>query len=375
MAYALCLIAEQLNTTLNSINMAKAKKPLTVKKAAQPKKAAAKKAVAPKKAAAKKAVAPKKAAAKKAAAPKKAAAKKVVAPKKAAAKKAVAPKKAAAKKAVVPKKAAAKKASAPKKAAAKKAVAPKKAAAKKAAVPPKKAAIKFGTESEQLDKFFHDALKDIYWAELNLAKALPKMEKGATSPELKDAIATHTKQTQGHAARVAEVFEVLGKKPQAVKCEAMEGLIKEGQTILEETQKGSNTRDAAIIVAAQKIEHYEIATYGSLVQLAKVMGHTQAAGILADILEEEKDTDVLLTEIAEGSINWQAKAESSAAPIDDEDEDEDDDDELDEVEEIDIEEEEADDDEDEDDDDVEELEDDEDDEDLDEDEDDEDEKK
>lgn len=345
--------------------MAKAKKPLTVKKAARPKKAAAKKAIAPKKAAAKKAVTPKKAAAKKTTA------KKAVVPKKAAAKKATSPKKAAAKKVVAPKRAAAKKASAPKKAAAKKAVVPKKAAAKKAAVLPKKAAIKHGTESEQLDKFFHDALKDIYWVELNLAKALPKMEKAATSRELKDAIATHTKQTQGHAARVAEVFEAIGKKTQAVKCEAMEGLIKEGQTILEETQKGSNTRDAAIIVAAQKIEHYEIATYGSLVQLAKVMGHTQAAGILADILEEEKDTDVLLTEIAEGSINWQAKAESSAAPIDDEDdEDEDEDDELDEVEEIDVEEDDDEEEEDDDDDDevdVEEFED-EDDEDFDEDE-------
>lgn len=327
--------------------MAKAKK--------QPaKKAAAKKAAAPKKAAAKKAVAPKKAAAKKAAAPKKAAAKKAVAPKKAAAKKAAAPKKAAAKKAVAPKKAAAKKAVAPKKAAAKKASAPKKAAAKKA-VAPKKAAVKFGTESEQLDKFFHDSLKDIYWAEKNLAKALPKLQKAATSQELKDAISEHTQQTIDQASRLEEVFTLLGKKPQAQKCDAMEGLIKEAQTIVEETQKGSNTRDAGIIVAAQKVEHYEIATYGSLVQLAKVMGQDEIAAILGEILEEEKTTDVLLTEIAEGSINWQAKSESSAAGSDDEDDDdEDDDDQLDEVEELDeadIEEEDDDDDDVEDDDD------------------------
>jgi ferritin-like metal-binding protein YciE len=161
----------------------------------------------------------------------------------------------------------------------------------------------------QLEKFFHDSLKDIYWAEKQLVKALGKMKKSATTGELQNAIEQHIVQTEEHVARLDQVFEILGKKPQAKKCEAMEGLIKEGEEIIEETEDGSMTRDAAIIVAAQKVEHYEIATYGSLVQLAMVMGQDQAAEILKETLDEEKQTDQTLTEIAENNINWEAEQE------------------------------------------------------------------
>jgi ferritin-like metal-binding protein YciE len=163
----------------------------------------------------------------------------------------------------------------------------------------------------QLQKYFHDALKDIYWAEKHLTKALPKMRKAATTDELKMAIETHIAQTQEHITRVEQVFEMIGKKAQAKKCEAMEGLVKEGESIVEETEDGSMTRDVGIIMAAQKVEHYEIATYGGLVQLAKTMGMEEAANILGQTLEEEKQTDAGLTEIAENNINWEAEQEDA----------------------------------------------------------------
>jgi ferritin-like metal-binding protein YciE len=173
----------------------------------------------------------------------------------------------------------------------------------------------------QLEKYFHDALKDIYWAEKHLTKALPKMQKAATTDQLKSAIQEHIGQTQEHIARVEQVFEMLGKKAQAKKCEAMEGLVKEGESIVEETEKGSMTRDVGIIMAAQKVEHYEIATYGGLVQLAKTMGLNEAADILAQTLEEEKQTDAGLTEIAENNINWEAEQEDEAESNSEEEED------------------------------------------------------
>jgi len=103
----------------------------------------------------------------------------------------------------------------------------------------------------------------------------------------------------------------MGKKAQAKKCDAMEGLVKEGESVVEETEEGTMTRDVGIIIAAQKVEHYEIATYGGLVQLAKTMGMDEAAGILEQTLEEEKQTDRGLTEIAENNINWEAEQEDS----------------------------------------------------------------
>jgi len=161
----------------------------------------------------------------------------------------------------------------------------------------------------QLEKFFHDALKDIYWAEKHLTKSLPKMQKAATTMELQSAIEEHLAQTEEHVARLEQVFEILGKKPQAKKCDGMEGLTKEGESVIEETEDGSMTRDVGIIVSAQKVEHYEISAYGSLVTLAKTMGQDEIADILAQTLEEEKQADENLTEIAENNINWEAEQE------------------------------------------------------------------
>jgi len=135
--------------------------------------------------------------------------------------------------------------------------------------------------------------------------------KSATTEQLQSAIEEHITQTEGQVERLEQVFEILGKKPQAKKCEAMEGLIKEGESIVEETEEGSMTRDVGIIMAAQKVEHYEIATYGSLVQLAYTMGQDEIAGILQETLDEEKQTDENLTSIAESDINWEAEMEGN----------------------------------------------------------------
>jgi len=162
---------------------------------------------------------------------------------------------------------------------------------------------------EMLAKFMYDSLKDIYWAEKHLTKALPKLRKAATNEELKAALDEHLEVTQEQIARLEQVFELIGKKAQAKKCEAMEGLTKEAESIIEETEKGSSTRDVGIIMAAQKVEHYEIATYGGLAQLAKTMGLTEVAELLGQTLQEEKDTDENLTSIAENDINIQAEQE------------------------------------------------------------------
>lgn len=156
-----------------------------------------------------------------------------------------------------------------------------------------------------------DTLKDIYWAEKQLTKALPKMQKAATTEELKDAFEDHLAQTEEHVTRLEKAFELLGKKAQAKKCDAMEGLIKEAESIIEETEEGSMTRDAGLIIAAQKVEHYEIASYGGLAQLAKTMGHEDVKELLGQTLSEEKGADELLTEIAENDINWQAEQEGA----------------------------------------------------------------
>ena len=166
-----------------------------------------------------------------------------------------------------------------------------------------------GAGNTQLEKYFIDSLKDIYWAEKHLVKALAKLQKAATTDELKSSIEEHIAQTEEQVSRLEQVFEIMGKKPQAKKCEAMEGLTKEAETAVGETEKGSMTRDVAIIVSCQKVEHYEIASYGSLVQLAITMGQEEAANILRETLEEEKQTDENLTMIAENNINWVAEQE------------------------------------------------------------------
>jgi ferritin-like metal-binding protein YciE len=162
-----------------------------------------------------------------------------------------------------------------------------------------------------LEKFFTDQLKDIYYAEQKLLKAIPKMAQASTTEELEDAFNDHLKQTEKHVKRLEKVFQMLGKKPEAKKCEAIEGIVKEAETIINETKKESMTRDAALIIAAQKVEHYEIATYGGLVQLALTMDLHRAADILDKTLMEEEDTDRLLTEVAENYINIRAEEEGN----------------------------------------------------------------
>ena len=158
-------------------------------------------------------------------------------------------------------------------------------------------------------KLFMDSLKDIYWAEKNLVKALPKMKKGATTEELKNCIETHLAETEVQVTRLETVFEMMGEKAVAKKCEAMAGLIEEGNSIIEDTDEDTMVRDAGIIMGSQKIEHYEIATYGSLVALARIMGKEDVAAQLEETLEEEKNADNLLNEIAMNYINEEASAE------------------------------------------------------------------
>ncbi len=166
-----------------------------------------------------------------------------------------------------------------------------------------------GAGDSKLKEFFTDEIKDIYWAEKHLTKAIPKMEKAATSKELQEAFATHLKQTEVHISRLEQVFELLGEKPHAKKCDAMAGIIEEGEGIISDTEDGTATRDVGLIMAAQKVEHYEIATYGGLAQLATTLGIDEVAEILETTLAEEKDTDELLTEIAEHNINYEASQE------------------------------------------------------------------
>lgn len=193
----------------------------------------------------------------------------------------------------------------------------KKAAVKSAASNTKKAAPKKAVNKSKasaaagsmLDELYTDCLKDIYWAEKHLSKALPKMAKAATSQELKDAFTTHTQQTLVHIQRLEQAFEMSGKKAQAKKCDAMAGLIEEGNGMIEDTKDDTFTRDCGLILAAQKVEHYEIATYGGIVALAKKLNLNDVADLLHQTLEEEKDTDLLLTDIAENNINEEALEE------------------------------------------------------------------
>jgi len=164
-------------------------------------------------------------------------------------------------------------------------------------------------QDSALNELFIDELKDIYWAEKNLAKALPKMIKGATSEELKTTIQNHLDETENHITRVEAVFKSIGEKASAVKCEAMAGLLKEAEELLSETEKGTMTRDVAIISAAQKVEHYEIASYGTMSTLANVLGYSEAVELLNANLAEEKNADSLLTQVAENTVNTPAKSE------------------------------------------------------------------
>jgi len=166
-------------------------------------------------------------------------------------------------------------------------------------------------DQSALQELFLDELKDIYWAEQHLTKALTKMAKNCTSDDLRNALENHMQETENQITRLERVFESIGKKASAKKCEAMEGLIKEGEEIMKDTDKGTLTRDAGIISAAQKAEHYEIASYGTLRTLANTLGYNEAAELLDSTLSEEKKADELLTQLAEGSINQMAKNEEA----------------------------------------------------------------
>lgn len=160
-----------------------------------------------------------------------------------------------------------------------------------------------------LSDFFKGELKDIYWAEKHLVKTLPKMQKAASSQKLKAAFTAHLEVTKTHVTRLEKVFEILDQKPQAKKCEAMMGITQEGEGIISETKKGTATRDVGLILAAQKVEHYEIATYGGLAQLASTLGNKEVTDILQSILFEEKEADMSLTGIAVNDINYEAQDE------------------------------------------------------------------
>ena len=163
-------------------------------------------------------------------------------------------------------------------------------------------------QSSQLMKLFEDELKDIFWAEKALTKAIPKMIKNATSQELIKALTNHLSETENQITRLEQVFESIGKKAVAKKCEAMEGLIKEAGEIMESCEKGAMC-DAGIISAGQKVEHYEIASYGTLRQFAETLGLTEAAALLEATLEEEKAADEKLSEVATSAINVEAALE------------------------------------------------------------------
>jgi ferritin-like metal-binding protein YciE len=154
---------------------------------------------------------------------------------------------------------------------------------------------------------FVEQLKDLYNAEQQLVKALPKMAKAATSPDLAQGFEEHLEQTKGHVNRLEEIFKKLEEKPTGKKCKAMEGLIKEGAETIEEDASDA-AKDAMLIAAAQRVEHYEIAGYGSVKTYADLLGEDEAAGLLAETLQEEKETDEKLTEAAE-TINAEADEE------------------------------------------------------------------
>lgn len=161
-----------------------------------------------------------------------------------------------------------------------------------------------------LEDLFQDELFDIYDAEQRLTKALPKMADKASNPQLAKGFEDHLEETEGHVRRLEKVFESLGIKPKKEKCEAMTGLIAEAEELIKHTSEGS-VRDAAMITAAQKVEHYEIATYGSLIALADALGHAEASAILAETLDEEKSADRKLSEIAESGVNSDALQEAA----------------------------------------------------------------
>lgn len=162
-----------------------------------------------------------------------------------------------------------------------------------------------------LKDLYLDELKDVYDAENQLLKALPKMAKEATNEELRAAIEQHLDQTQTQVERLEQIFEELGEKAKGEKCPAMKGLLEEAKSLMEDAED-DDTRDAAIIAASQKVEHYEIATYGTLRTYAELLGHDEQAELLQETLDEEKETDENLTELAVSCINIEAAEDEDA---------------------------------------------------------------
>jgi ferritin-like metal-binding protein YciE len=159
-----------------------------------------------------------------------------------------------------------------------------------------------------LRELYLDELKDLYSAENQLVKALPRMAKAANSDALREGFEEHLEQTKGHVARLEQVFEALDESPKGKKCAGMEGLIKEGSEVMEEDFEGA-VRDAALIGAAQRVEHYEIAAYGTVLAFAEQLGESEHVSLLKETLEEEKQTDEKLTSLSE-DINAQANSET-----------------------------------------------------------------
>jgi ferritin-like metal-binding protein YciE len=168
-----------------------------------------------------------------------------------------------------------------------------------------------GLTQDQLPliEFFFEELRDIYGAEKQLTKALPKLKNAATSPDLAMAFEDHLQVTRNQIARLEQIFQLMDEQPDAKNCEGMEGLIKESESVIEDTEAGSATRDVGLIVSAQKVEHYEIAAYGSLRQLAKTIDKAEISQLLEQTLQEEKETDMLLSNLAETLINQDARTE------------------------------------------------------------------
>ena len=178
-----------------------------------------------------------------------------------------------------------------------------------AANPATRARVADGVLYSKLEEFFATSLKELYWSEQNLINVLGSMADAATTDELRDSFYTHMDQTRTHVARLEEVFDMMGIHRQAQHCVGLQGLFDEGWKVIDGTETGSAQRDVALIIAAQKVEHYEMACYGSMVTLARTMGRTDVAELLIETLTEEKETDAMLTEIAEGKINSEAAKE------------------------------------------------------------------
>jgi ferritin-like metal-binding protein YciE len=162
--------------------------------------------------------------------------------------------------------------------------------------------------TKKLDDLFHDTLKDVFYAENKILEALPKMANATNHRALKEAFQKHEKQTQEHVARLKKVFEEIEESPQGKKCDAIEGIVKEGEEIMKDYE-GSPALDAGLLASAQAVEHYEISQYGTLKTWAEMLGHEDSIELLEETLEEEKDTDAELTEIARDFMNAEAEDE------------------------------------------------------------------